>query len=259
MRPLRQVTFLIALALVLTGTSMGIQAQQPESQPAAKAPNPATALGSREEFAGVWVYNADESLNAANGRKEDTATMRRAGNAGTTVNRGGGSGAGRTGSGGTNGGGSGGTGSGGSTGGAPGGYGGYGGGGTVSPFTPLIANERRDLVRDLLEIPVELTIKLGNDAVTFVDHLDRELTYPTTGKKQKYQLSASEFSARAYWDGQQFKKEIEGAEGFKMQETYFVSENGQRLFVILRIGNPQEKEKDAPVVGVNRIYDRVQR
>jgi len=70
-------------------------------------------------------------------------------------------------------------------------------------------------------------------------------------------LSASVFEAKAYWDGTQFKKEIAGSDGFKMSETYMLSENGQRLFVIVRLGDPQQK--DAPLVGANRIYDRAQR
>lgn len=153
----------------------------------------------------------------------------------------------------------GGNGSGTGSGSGPGGFGGYGGGGQGSAFTSLIVNERRDLVRDLLEVPVELKIKVTDDAVTFVDHLERELTYPTTGKKQKYQLSASIFTAKTYWDGPQLKKDIQGNDDFKMRETYFVSDDGKRLFVIVRVGDPQEKDKEAPVVGVNRVYDRVER
>src|SRR6185436_2885299 len=109
MRPLRQVTFLSALALVACGASTDVRAQQqqPESQPVARTAS-ATAVpaGTREGFAGVWAYNAEESLNAANGRKEDNATMRRAGNSGTTsAGRGtGGSGGGRGGGSGTSGG-----------------------------------------------------------------------------------------------------------------------------------------------------------
>jgi hypothetical protein len=59
--------------------------------------------------------------------------------------------------------------------------------------------------------------------------------------------------------GQLFR-EIEGARGFKMHETYFLSEDGKRLFVIIRVGDPpreKEKEKGAQIVGVNRVYDRV--
>ena len=72
----------------------------------------------------------------------------------------------------------------------------------------------------------------------------------------KYQLGAAQFDARARWEGAAFKKDIEAAHGFKMFETYFLSDDGNRMFVIIRIG-PQTK--DAPVVGVNRVYDRDRR
>jgi hypothetical protein len=41
-----------------------------------------------------------------------------------------------------------------------------------------------------------------------------------------------------------------------MSETYFLSEDGQRLFVIIRIGDPRRPETMA---GVNRVYDRIGR
>jgi hypothetical protein len=259
MRPLHRATLLSGLALLFTGVSVGAQSIQRESQPSstfapAPAPAPAAAATGRAIFAGVWAYNAEDSLNAANGRKEDGTTQRRAGAGSASGGRGGG-----TSHTGVSSGGLGGNGNGGGSGSGPGGFGGYGGGGQPSPFTSLVVNERRDLVRDLMEVPVELKIKVTDAAITFVDHLDRELTYPTSGKKQKYQLSASEFFAKAYWDGLQLRKDIEANDGFKMRETYFVSENGKRLFVIVRVGDPQDKDKDAPVVGVNRVYDRVLR
>ena len=44
-----------------------------------------------------------------------------------------------------------------------------------------------------------------------------------------------------------------------MREIYFLSEDGKRLFVIVRVGDPKGKDPEAPVVGVNRVYDRVDR
>jgi hypothetical protein len=259
MGALRRATLLTGAALLVNVAAAGaVQSRegQKETQPPGSAPSaaatPATS-SARESFAGVWVYNPEESLNAANGRKEDNAAMRRAGNSGQNGSANGG-GAGRNGSGG---------GGGNSGGGAPGqanpSAGAFGGSsaGYGSPFTSLIANERRDLVRDLLEVPVELSIKLTENDITFTDHLKRELTYPTTGKKKKYQLSASVFEAKTYWDGPVLKKEIEGTENFKMSETYMLSESGKRLFVIVRVANSQDK--DAPPVGVNRVYDRIEK
>jgi hypothetical protein len=38
-----------------------------------------------------------------------------------------------------------------------------------------------------------------------------------------------------------------------MNELYFLSEDGRRLFVIIRVG---EQRKDLRPTGVNRVYDR---
>ena len=258
MQPLRLVSLTGGALLLLAGASLGAHTQQretPSTSSAAAAvaaassgtaPIAAAPAPSHQSFAGEWVYNNTDSLNAANGRPEDGSTQRQAGSTGAATGHGGpttGAGAvaggpGRTGAGAS------------SSAPGPGGF----GGGSVSPWMSLVLDERRDLARDLLEVPVQLKIDVSDNAITFVDHLARALTYPTTGKKQKYQLSASIFEARAYWDGLQLKKEIEGSEGFKMRETYFLSQDGKRLFVIVRVGDPHEK--DAPVIGVDRVYDR---
>jgi hypothetical protein len=131
-------------------------------------------------------------------------------------------------------------------------------GGSVDDFErstrDMFLAERRGLVRDLLEVPEVLRIRVTNEAVTFVDDLQRLRTYPSSGRLQKYQIGAAQFQARAYWDGAEFHKEIEAPAGFRMFEVYRVSDNGTQLFVTLRIGDPK---KNARLVGVNRVYNRV--
>jgi hypothetical protein len=262
---------------------IGLGAQQATPPPAAPAPPgpPATPVASEnapgpEFFNGTWEYNADYSVNAATGRPEQNP--RGANGRRTPSSPGAGTGGSRppTGSGGGAGGGSGGTGGGGYGPGGPvgggvggGGFGGYpggggfggggggytGGGGGGDPYG-LSMIEQADLRRDLLEVPQTLTIKVTSESVSLTDDLDRERSYPTTGKKQHYQLGAASYDARGRWDGHQFFKEIEGARGFKMSETYFLSEDGKRLFVIIRVGDTS-KDKNAPIVGFNRVYDRV--
>ena len=105
-----------------------------------------------------------------------------------------------------------------------------------------------------MEVPESLTIKVAGDVVTFVDDLKRERTYLTTGIKQRYMLGAARFNAAAQWVGSQLLKLIDAADGFRMTETYFLSEDAKRLFVIIRVGSDR---KGAPVMGVNRVYDRV--
>ena len=56
-------------------------------------------------------------------------------------------------------------------------------------------------------------------------------------------------------DGSHLRKEIEGAYGFRMTETYFLSADGSRMFVVVRVGL---QKKDSPIVGFDRVYDRIE-
>jgi hypothetical protein len=195
-----------------------------------------------DRFVGFWAYNEDESLNAATGRQERSprsAAQR------TPVGRGAGAGAaGR---------------------GTPPMPSAESGRSTVGPriapglngqLGPTVAmlQENRSLSRDLLEVPESLTISLSPGEVSFVDDLFRQRVFPTTGEKSRYQLGAARFNAALEWTGAQLVKRIDAADGFRMTETYFLSEDGNRLFVILRVGS---NRKNAPIMGVNRVYDRV--
>lgn len=243
---------MVFLTLAMAGGWDSGRAQQ---GPVPAAPDPAAATA----FAGLWDYNPVESVNAATGRPEQTPSNAARRNPTGQPAGGGNSGGGGTGGGGGGtGAGSGGAGGGGRGGGAtPGsfGVGGMGGGGGRSGRQMAII-ETRELVRDLLEVPEKLKFNVTPDSVTITDDLDRERVYPTDNKKRKYQLGAAQFDARARWEGAVFKKDIEAARGFKMFETYFLSDDGNRLFVIIRIG---EQTKNAQVVGVNRVYDKDRR
>jgi len=234
-----------AVLLFLAG-SAATSAQQPAASPPA-TPEPADGAFVAKRFEGVWDYNHVESVNAATGRPEQgpqSATQRQPAGfptgTGSRVTAGGG----RGGNGNQMGGGMG-----------PGLGGGGGGQFGRQGVSSLLMAESRALVRDLLEIPESLTITVTDEAVTFVDDLERERTYPTDGTKKKYQLGAAKFDARTAWEGPQLKKQIEGANGFKMAETFFLSADGNRLFVIVRLG---DQSKAPTRVGVNRVYDRVQ-
>jgi hypothetical protein len=202
---------------------------------AGQLPNPAAteAAPAPSAFEGRWRYNAQDSLNVATGRPEQaprSATQRGGTRSGPTLP------SARRGS----------------------DRGGYGGGIGVSRQpdigpTPAMVRASRDLMRDLLEIPESLTITVKSDSVAFVDDIDRERTYPTDGSKRDYHLGASQFGARVEWRNSQLRMDIQGDFGFRMNETYFLSPDGQRLFVILRVGGTSP---DAPI-GADRVYDRV--
>ena len=126
----------------------------------------------------------------------------------------------------------------------------------ATPFgpTPEMLRENRDMTRDLLEVPETLTIAISDASVTFTDDLDRTRVYPTDGRRERYRIGASEFQARVQWDGNRLRKDIDGAFGFRMSETYFLSPDANRLFVIIRVGEPV---RGRPLTGFDRVYDRV--
>ncbi len=265
-----------AVALSLVVSVPAAQSQGPVT-PAAASTAPAETPRF-DQFEGTWNYNADESVNAYTGRPEQAPTR-----PGTNARSGSGS-----------------SGSGSSgrqpqpgapgTGGNPGGYPGPTGtgsggqnpptvGGAIPGMMSGIPNSNapagidqsvyrggwaavwaRSAQRDLLEVPWSLTIDVTPESVTFVDDLERSRTYLTNAKKKKFQLGAAVYNAKTYWDGARLKKDIDAAGSFKMTETYFLSEDASRLFVIIRLGDPkQASAKNAPLAGVNRVYDRAQR
>lgn len=243
--PMRATTW-AGLWIVLTTLTAPTSAQRSaEGLVASAEPAPAAGIPAAptsddlQRFSGVWVYNEEESLNAATGRPERSprsATQR------TPLGRGGATAPsapprppvvpqpGRTGLGPAL----------------------TGLSGQIGPTVAMI-QENRSLARDLLEIPESLAITATTGAVTFTDDLERVRVYPTDGQRSRYQLGAARFNAAAEWNGTQFIKRIDGADGFRMTETYFLSEDGRRLFVIVRVGS---NRKNAPVMGVNRVYDR---
>ena len=219
-------TFLIALALGAGAYQTG-EASTPAAAPAVTAARP------RSELSGTWNYNANESVNATT-NKPETA---RAANDRRGVTRGPVTGAGAP--------------SGGGGGRGPG----RGGGGAGAPQDGLymLYLAQRDARRDLFEIAPTLNISVTPEAFSVTDDLDRTLTFPVDGKKRKYQLGAVQFDARTSWDGSRLKIDIEGPDSLKINETWFLSDDGSRLFVIIRVGEPV---KNGPPVGVNRVYDR---
>ena len=265
----------VALGIVLAPQS---QAQSQSQAPVSPAATAATPGG--DHFVGTWEYNPDESVNAYTGKPEQnlgtaprSAANRPSGSGGSGSGRPpqtGGTGSGNPGSSGLGGGPTGGTtGAGSPTGaggyGGPGGYGsgsGYGGPGGGDDFAGAYRSWAgawsRSAQRDLLEVPWAYMIEVKPESVTFTDDLKRVRTYLTDGKRAKFQLGSAVFHAKTYWDGPRLKKEIDAVNAFKMLETYFLSEDASRLFVIIRVGDPKKVEsKSAPLTGVNRVYDRV--
>jgi hypothetical protein len=213
---------------------MGTSAQQP----AIPMPAAASEAAGPDAFAGLWDYNDNESINAATGRPEQvpiSATTRRPGTVGSGQvrvrsgpGRGGGEGAGYSRSTGT----------------------GY----RVLTGTAYMVRKAEDFLRDLLEVPESYWIEVADGVVTFADDLQRQQTYLTDGEQRDYRLSASKFEARVWWEGSTLKREIKGGGGYTMTEAYFLSQDGDQMFVILRMkGN-----RAGYVAAYNRVYDRIE-
>lgn len=211
------------LAIVLFAHGVMAVQQSPELPPA-----PEAGAGARpEQFSGVWAYNSQDSVNLATGRPErgprggapPRPLMARP---------------------------------------APTGRGaGDEGGDGNSAFAPstYMLRENRDLSRDLLEIAETLTFAVAADSITVTDDLKRERTFPTDNQRQRYRLGASEFFARVRWEDGRLRRDIEGTFGaFRMFETYFLSPDANRLFVIIRVGDVARGRVQA---AVDRVYDRV--
>jgi hypothetical protein len=190
---------------------------------ALEGPTEPSVSNAPSDFSGSWSYNEEQSLNAATGRPETAA----AGEQRQGVGRG------RVGQ-----------------------AAGFGasGGSIVQDALFNLYLMRRDTRRDLLEIAPRLDILASASAVTVTDDLDRVLEFPADGAKRKYQIGAAVFEARASWDRGRFVIDIEGPDGLKMSEALFLSKDGSRLFVVIRVGEPA---KTLRPVGVNRVYDRV--
>jgi hypothetical protein len=211
----------VAIACILT-------VRVPAQQPTVQSPATAGSAFPTGALAGTWDYNDDLSVNAATGRVEQaplSATPRPRRGSGAQ-----------------------------STGTASAAGGGLASDDLERAAMVMFVEERRALVRDLLEVAETLTIRVTGTSVTFVDDLDRERTYPTDGKMHKYQLGAAQFEARATWDGSRLRKDIEGANNFRMSEVYFLIDDGSRMVVVIRIGDPRKPETN---FGVNRVYDRI--
>ena len=219
---------------LVTATGLAIHAQQQDiTTPVATAEAAGPDL-----FNGLWDYNDEESINAATGRREQvplSATTRRPGTVGAGQvrvrngpGRGGGEGAGL----------------------------GSGSGRRyrVPNGTAYMVRKAEDFLRDLLEVPESYEIEVADDLVQFADDLQRRLAYPTDGEQRDYQLSASKFEARAWWEGSTLNREIKGGGGYTMTETYFLSNDGNRMYVIVRMkGN-----RSGYVAAFNRVYDRIE-
>lgn len=222
---MREVSLLVTAGLAVSLVVPAARAEETGQTTPARTAVPTASEDRLELFDGLWDYNAEESINIATGRPEQNPRgmqLRQAAPRGAGPGRGADSAGDR---------------------------------GTLFPASPEMMRENRELSRDLLEVAETLSIAISSDTVSITDDLGRELTFPTDGSRHRYRLSASEFSARVSWEGNRLRKDVEGMYGFRMSEVYFLSADADRLFVIVRVGDPA---RGRLVAGFDRVYDRIE-
>ena len=277
----------VVFAVAALPLALSLSAQAASQTPVAAAPAPKPTPAS---YSGSWTYNELESINVLTGRPERASAKTTPGGA---LPGGGEMGSGGAGSGPPD------PGSGritqcigcqGTSGGDPragaiitaannaAAKAGANGPTFVEPAGSLarIEMEAHGLVRDLTEIAETLTLASNAGALTVTDDLGRADTFPANGKKQTHRLSASTYDVTSRWNGPQFEQTLTAAQGFKMTRVFLASSDGQRLFVLFRLGDTRLTKVDMPTLitrpggqtttqhvegvaaaGANRVYDRV--
>ena len=234
--------FRTALRHVMTGVGVvacaaAASASQQASTEGAGAALPAERAAA---LAGTW------ELNEAASQDDQRNWRRPVGSSNPLAGPGGGGGGGRR---------SGGDGMPPSMGGGGWGGGGFGGGGYIPrPSSGVYEADLRRALRDLLEVAGSLQIELKPEQVVVTDDLERTLTFSTIGRKEKHRIGATNFQARAAWDGGVFKLDIESVGDFRMTQAFVPSEDGQTLFVSITVERPEFKP---PIKPITRTYRRV--
>ena len=131
--------------------------------------------------------------------------------------------------------------------------GGGGGGFVPRPSSAAYDTELRRALRDLLEVAAGYEIALKQDQVIITDDLERTLTFSTSGKKEKHRIGATNFESRTSWDGGLLMQDIEAVGGFHMSQVFFPAEDGQSMFVSIRVDKPDFKP---PIKPITRTYRR---
>lgn len=222
---MREVSLLVTAGLAVSLVVPTARVEGTGQTTPARTAVPTASEDRLDLFDGSWDYNAEESVNLATGRPEQSprgTPLRPTAPRSAGPGRGADSASDR---------------------------------GTLFPPSPEMMRENRELSRDLLEVAETLSIAVSPDTVSITDDLGRELTFPTDGSRHRYRLSASEFLARVSWEGNRLRKDVEGLYGFRMSEVYFLSSDAHRLFVIVRVGDPA---RGRLVAGFDRVYDRIE-
>jgi hypothetical protein len=111
----------------------------------------------------------------------------------------------------------------------------------------------RSAMRDLLEIAERLSFRASQDSVTITDDLERQLTFATSGNKEKRQLAATEFNARTRFSGGALEQQL-SVDELVLTEIYLPSEDGREMLISINVDKP---DFQPPLKSIMRVYSRV--
>ena len=165
----------------------------------------------RPQLSGAWQINRDLSAAPGGGPGGDMGAP-----GGGRGGRGGGSGGGMGGPGGGMG--------------RPGGGGGRGGPGGGPPNQEDM-QRMRDMMRELMQPAVRLTIVQREDTVSFTDDQGRVRKFVASGKKEKHQLDAATLETKSRWKDGALLIEWETGRGPTVLRSYRVDAAANQLVV----------------------------
>jgi hypothetical protein len=237
---------------------------QPVAQPKPQAPTgpPAT----RENLAGAWKLNSDESDDGHEKLRQAESARNNGNNGGNSGgNNGGNNGGGRGGNGGGGGGvwggyPGGGNGGGGYPGGGNGGGnggGGYpgGGGGRHSNGTGnnTESTEDRARMQELIDPPVKMTLALKENEFDLADDESNKREFYTDGRKLKKSKDLTNQEIAAHWEQIRLVSDEKNSRGDKITRTFEVQPGGKKLVETVRI----ESNRQQSSVAIRYVYDLV--
>jgi hypothetical protein len=209
---------------------------------ASRTPQAQTPPAARPALSGLWQINRDLSTapGGAGGEMGAPGGGRRGGPGGGGMGRppGGGPGGGMGGSGGGMGGG--------------GGRGGPGGG---AP-NPDDMQQMRDVMRELMQPALRLSIVQRDDTVSFTDDQGRVRKFVANGKDEKHQLDAATLETKARWKDAALVVEWETGRGPTVVRTYRVDPVASQLVIETTMkGGRAPGGGDRPPI--KHVYDAV--
>jgi hypothetical protein len=136
-----------------------------------------------------------------------------------------------------------------------GGFGGLGGptmGGMRGrgPVDPAALQQRRDLMRELLEPVTRFALDHDAETVTFTFADGRQVRYRTGGRPEKHQAINGTVETETRWKGTALERQTHLDDGVRIIETFTRESPTQLIVTVKTSGGPMRRAKP-----VRRVYD----